>query len=348
MKVIDAGSGVAVAYATRMLASTGARVTRIIHAGEERDRHRDAHPAVRAFFDLDKRVVELDLSTAEGKRELKTLCLDADVLVDDRRPVDSERCGLDFAYLSALNPKIIVASITAFGTTGPYANFHGNDAVAAFMSGLGYMNPRDMPKDGDGRSQPPMKLPGSLVSIYSAISAATAILAGLHLRERTGRGHHVDVSMVETLIPTMRRELSKYFYEGITSSRFMRVWKLAPWGIKKCRDGYVFLQIVEEHHWLGFVDMMGNPQWALDERYLDNDYRFDHRVEIEERIAPWLLAHPKAEIAWEAQKRSVPFAAVNEPRDLPHMPQLVARNFFKPFSDGALPPQLVPGAPYAS
>jgi crotonobetainyl-CoA:carnitine CoA-transferase CaiB-like acyl-CoA transferase len=346
VKVLDAGRGIAVGYATRMLASTGARVTRIVDAGTEPDPHRDAPPAVRAFFDEGKETVELDLATTEGKRELKALCLDADVVADDRRPSDSERCGLDFLSLSALNPKIVVASVTPFGTSGPYKNFVGNDAVAAFMSGLGYLNPRDMPKEGDGRSQPPIKLPGSLVSIYAGISAAAAILAALQLRERTGRGHHVDVAMTETLIPTMRRELSKYFYEGVTSSRFMRVWKLAPWGIKKCRDGYVFLQIVEEHHWLGFVDMMGNPRWALDKRYLDNDYRFDHRVEIEQRIGPWLLAHPKAEIAWEAQKRSVPFAAVNEPRDLPHMPQLVAREFFRPFADGVLPPRLFPGAPY--
>lgn len=126
----------------------------------------------------------------------------------------------------------------------------------------------------------------------------------------------------------------------------MRVWKLAPWGIKKCRDGYVFLQIVEEHHWLGFVDMMGNPQWALDKQYLDNDYRYDHRVDIEERIAPWLLAHPKAEIAWEAQKRSVPFAAVNDLRDLAHMPQLLSRHFFQPMSGGEISPRLFPSEPY--
>jgi crotonobetainyl-CoA:carnitine CoA-transferase CaiB-like acyl-CoA transferase len=346
VKLVDAGRGLAAGYASRMLASTGARVTRVIDTSMPRDPHRDADPAVRKYFDQSQNQIELDLLTPEGKRELKALCLDADALIDDRRPRDAEPRGLDFASLSAVNAQIVAASVTPFGTSGPYKNYRGTDAVVAFMSGLGYMNPRDMPKEGDGRSQPPVKLPGSLVSIYAGISTAGAVLSALRLRERTGKGHHVDISMVETLIPTMRRELAKYFYEGVISSRFMRVWKLAPWGIKKCRDGYVFLQIVEEHHWLGFVDMMGNPQWALDKRYLDNDYRFDHRVEIEERIAPWLLAHPKAEIAWEAQKRHVPFAAVNALRDLAHMPQLVERRFFEPYADGVLPPRLVPGAPY--
>lgn len=340
MKVLDTGRGVACAYAARMLASSGARVVRAIDSAVSADPHRDADPAVRAFFDRDKEVVRCDL------RSLKSLCLDADVVIEDRRPAESERHGLDFASLSSLNPTIIVASITPFGTTGPYRNHRGNDAVVAFMSGLGIMNPRDMPPNDDPRSQPPMKLPGSLVSIYAGISAAAAIVSALQLRKRTGRGHHVDISMVETLVPTMRRELAKFFYEGITSSRFMRVWKLAPWGIKKCRDGYVFLQIVEEHHWLGFVDMMGNPQWALDKQYLDNDYRYDHRVDIEERIAPWLLAHPKAEIAWEAQKRSVPFAAVNDLRDLAHMPQLLSRHFFQPMSGGEISPRLFPSEPY--
>jgi crotonobetainyl-CoA:carnitine CoA-transferase CaiB-like acyl-CoA transferase len=348
VKVLDAGRGLAVAYAARMLASVGAKVTRIVDTGAPSDPHRDGHPAVQAFLDQSKRVAAIDLRSVAGQRDLSALSLDADVLIDDRRPLESERCGLDFSSMEAVNSRIVVASVTPFGTTGPYRNYRGNDAVATFMSGLGYMNPRDMAKGGDGGSQPPMKLPGSLVSIYSGISAAGAVLSALRLREQTERGHHVDVSMVETLIPTMRRELSKFFYEGITSSRFMRVWKLAPWGIKKCRDGYVFLQIVEEHHWRGFVDMMGNPEWALDERYLDNDYRYEHRVDIEKRIAPWLAAHPKAEIAWEAQKRSVPFAAVNTLRDLAHMPQLSDRGFFKPFADGVQPPQLFPAGPYPS
>lgn len=331
-----------------MLASTGARVIRVINTGVQADPHRDADAGVQSFFDRGKEIVRCDLQTPDGLRNLKSLCLDADVIIEDRRPIDNERYGLDFASLSSLNPTIIIASITPFGTAGPYRNYRGNDAVVAFMSGLGIMNPRDMPPNGDPRSQPPMKLPGSLVSLYAGISAAAAIMAALQLRKRTGRGHHVDISMVETLVPTMRRELAKFFYEGITSSRFMRVWKLAPWGIKKCRDGYVFLQIVEEHHWLGFVDMMGNPKWALDKQYLDNDYRYDHRVEIEKRIAPWLLAHPKAAIAWEAQKRSVPFAAVNELRDLAHMPQLVSRRFLQPMPDGEISPRLAPGEPYSA
>lgn len=341
MKVLEAGRGIASAYAGRMLASIGMRVVRVIDPQWAADPHRDGDPAVRTFFDRGKEIAHADART------LRTMCVDADVLIDDRRPVDSERLGLDFESISQLNPSAIVASITPFGCTGPYRNYRGSDAVVAFMSGLGAMNPRDIPKDGDGSTQPPMKLPASLVSIYAGISAAGAVMAALALRDRTGRGHHVDISMVETLVPTMRRELSKYFYEGITSSRFMRVWKLAPWGIKKCRDGYVFLQIVEEHHWLGFVEMMGNPDWALDKRYLDNDFRYDNRVDIENRIAPWLLAHPKAEIAWEAQKRSVPFAAVNTPRDLAHMPQLVSRRFFEPVKGGEISPRLFPKEPYA-
>ena len=328
-----------------MLASAGGRVTRVCDVAANPDRHRDGDPAIRAFFDRNKDVVELNLSNARGLQQLRGLCAEADVLIEDQRSCDNEARGTDFASLHRANPQLVVASVTPFGSTGPYRNYRGGDAVVAFMAGLGFMNPRDIRKTGDASAQPPMKLPGSLVSIYSGISAAAAVLSALRLRERTGRGHHVDISMVETLIPTMRRELAKYFYEGIVSTRFMRVWKLAPWGIKPCRDGFIFMQIVESHQWLGLVDMMGNPDWAKDERYLDNDYRYDHRIEIENQIAPWLLRHPKAEIAWEAQRRSVPFAAVNELRDLAHMPQLVHRGYFLPVADGQTPPRLVPKDP---
>ena len=345
LKIVEWGSGIAAAYAAKMLAGAGANVVRAVDAARH-DPHRDRDPAMRAYLDCDKTLVEIDTRDAGGIEALRRLCAGGDVLIEDHRPRDNAARGTDFERLTAINPRLVVASITPFGSTGPYRDFAANDAVVSFMCGLSYITPRDMLKQGDGSAQPPLKMPASVVSIYSGISAAAAIMSALRLREHTGRGHHVDIAMVETLVPTLRREIALYLYENVIANRFMRVWKLAPWGLKPCRDGYVFLQIVEPHHWLGLTDMMGNPEWAQDPRYLENDYRYDQRHDIEEKLLGWLGQHGKADIAFEAQRRSVPFAAVNLPRDLAHSPQLAFRKFFYPFASPQFSGRLFPQEPY--
>ena len=212
------------------------------------------------------------------------------------------------------------------------------------MSGLAYLTPRDIPADQQ-TARPPLKMPGSLVSIYAGASAAAAALTALYGRENGHHGRLVDVSILESLIPTLRREIALFQYEGRVASRFMRVWRLAPWGVKRCYDGHVFLQVVERHHWEGLVDMMGAPQWADDPRYLDPDFRFEHRVDIEARMAPWLLTQAKAEFAWEAQRRGLPFAPVNVLADLPRIPQLYFRRFFRTVNAHDGRPCMVPGTP---
>jgi crotonobetainyl-CoA:carnitine CoA-transferase CaiB-like acyl-CoA transferase len=344
--VVEWGCGVAAAQAAKMLADSGMVVVRVLDRNRPTDPHRDQDPGVRAYFDRGKRCVELDSSTPEGRASLRELLVDADVLIEDQRPRDVEAMEMDFPRLSRSFPSLIVASITPFGWTGPYRDLRATDSTIAFMAGLSWLMPRDVLKQGDGSGQPPLKMPGSLVSTYAGISAAGSVLAALRLRRRTARGHHVDVAVVETLIPTLRREIALYLYEDVVASRFMRVWRLAPYGVKRCRDGYVFLQVVEPHHWRGLSEMMGSPEWAMDPRYADGDYRYEHRQEIEEKMAPWLARQAKADLAWQAQQRSLPFAAVNVPRDLAHVPQLVSRGFFEPYADAVTSARLFPGQPY--
>jgi crotonobetainyl-CoA:carnitine CoA-transferase CaiB-like acyl-CoA transferase len=125
----------------------------------------------------------------------------------------------------------------------------------------------------------------------------------------------------------------------------MRVWRLAPYGVKPCKDGFVFLQVVERYHWEGLVEMMGSPEWARDPRYLEPEYRFEHRRDIEARIAPWLLEQSRQAFAIEAQRRGVPFAPINELADLARIPQLHHRCFFRRVN-GHESAAVVPGMPF--
>lgn len=346
LSVVELGRGIAVAYAAKMLADFGAAVSRVKEP-EGLDPHRDARPACRAFLDSGKRSIALDLSSASGNEEFLGLVLDADILIEDRTAAQRGERGLDAATMMAINPKLVVVSVTPFGQTGPYCNFRGGDLEVAFLSGLAYLTPRDIAKPETGELPPPLKMPGSLVSFYAGASAAAAALTGLHARDRVGNGIHVDVSMLESLIPALRREISLYHFEGKVASRFMRVWRLAPYGVKPCKDGFVFLQVVEKYHWEGLVDMMGSPEWAMDTRYLEPEFRFQHRTDIETRIAPWLLTQSKHEFALEAQRRGVPFAPINELADLVRIPQLHHRRFFRAVTADDGRPYVVPGVPFA-
>lgn len=323
--VVQWGGGVACGYAAKLLADFGARVT-FIEDAQAGPQERIDDGLFKDYLNQPKSTVVLDSATAAGREQLLGLLGAADVLFESHAPARLDDLGLGYAGIAKANPRLVMVSVTPYGQTGPYRDFTAGDAEIAFLSGLAHLTPRDIARDHD--PQPPLKMPGSLVSIYAGVSAAGAALTALRGRDGSGAGAHVDVSMLECLIPTLRRELALWQYEDIAASRFMRVWKLAPWGVKPCKDGHVFLQIVEKHHWQALVEMMGSPDWATDPRYLDADYRYENRTEIERRMAPWLTQHAKGELARQAQSRAIPFAPVNTVADVIHIPQLHHRKFF--------------------
>ena len=342
VQVVEWGAGLACAYAAKLLADFGADVARWTTAAY--DPHRDGRPEVRAWLDGRKRRVESASSPAYAN-DLTDALSRADVLVTDFAAADlAQQLG---RALPDVNARLVVVCVTPFGLSGPYSGFRGSDLEVAFLSGLAYLTPRDIARPVDGPLPPPLKMPASLVSIYSGASAAAAALCGLRARDRGGAGVVVDVSMLESVVPTMRREIALAEMENRVASRFMRVWRLAPYGVKRCRDGHVFLQVVEKYHWEGLLDMMGRPEWACDPRYLDAEYRFEHRNDIEARLAPWLLLQDKADFAWEAQRRGVPFATVNDPLDVVRIPQLHHRRFFEAVADDGGRARVVPRAPFA-
>ncbi len=344
VRVLEWGSGLAVGYCGKLLADFGAPVTRLRERGRENP-HRDGKRPTSALLDSGKRVLAVDWTSESSREEALAAIRLADIVIDERTEDERAAAGFGTPWLREINPRAVRVHITPFGQTGPYARFRGGDLEVSFLSGLAHLTPRDIARPQDGELPPPLKMPGSLPSFYAGASAAGAALTGLFESNRSGEGGDVDVSMLEALIPTLRREIALQHYNGETATRFMRVWRLAPYGVKPCEDGFVFLQVVEKYHWEGLVEMMGRPEWARDPRYLDPEYRFNHRHDIEARMAPWLLTQSKAQFAIEAQGRGVPFAPINEVGDLLRIPQLHARGFFRGVEvEGRA--ALVPGSPF--
>ncbi len=341
VRVVEWSRERAAAYAGRLLAGLGARVVRVTPADAARPAS-VAQATVQAFFHAGKEEAALEpLASAQAWTQLVA---DADILIEDFSgdPRSPEAACVEAARAAC--PSLVCVSISPFGLSGPYAGFRAGDLELAFLCGLAILTPRDIAKPVDGPLPPPLKMPASLVSIYSGSSAAAAALTALYAQRRDGLGGRVDVSMLESLVPTLRRELALYEWGGEVATRFMRVWRLAPYGVKPCKDGFVFLQVVEKYHWTALVEMMGQPPWALDPQYEDADYRFEHRRELEHAMAPWLLEQSKHAFALDAQKRGIPFAPVNDPSELLCIPQLVNRGFFAAHSGDY--PLVLPTAPY--
>lgn len=322
VRVVELGASHAVRAAGRILAQMGADVLVADERGRVGDRYLDEGKRVRSFV-----WGEASESVGLGAA-LSDLLAGSDIVLDDFRPDHpsaSRRRAVD--DVAAARGDLVVTTITPYGLSGHRRGDEASDAVVAAFSGLAHLTPRDIVRSGDAWDQPPLPMPGRLVSTYGGLAATSATLAALRHRRLGGRGQHVDVSLLEALVPTLRRELALAHLEGEVASRFMRVWRLAPWGVKPCADGFVFVQVVERHHWLALVELMGSPTWALDADLLDPVTRFDRRAEIERLMAPWLAQQRKADLAEAAQSKGLPFAPVSEPSDLLQIPQVRHRAF---------------------
>ncbi|MBS0320775.1 MAG: CoA transferase [Proteobacteria bacterium] len=334
IRVLEWADGTAAGYAARLLRNLGADVARL-------ERRAPVDRDLETFLDVGKTVVDAN----PGRDGLLSILADVDILLDDHAAGARAALGLDAAALAVRFPTLVQVAVTPFGQTGPYRDWRATDVELACMAGLAHLTPRDVSAP-PGSTVPPLKMPGALVSMYAGASAAGAALAALLARQDGGPGRVVDVSMLESLIPTLRREIALYEYQGVIASRFMRVWRLAPWGVKPCRDGYVFLQVVERHHWAGLVEMMGSPAWALDPRFEDAEYRYAHRAAIETSMHAWLMTQDKASFGWESQRRNLPFAPVNGMADVCRIPQLQARGFWRAALAPDGRPCVVPGSPF--
>jgi crotonobetainyl-CoA:carnitine CoA-transferase CaiB-like acyl-CoA transferase len=203
-----------------------------------------------------------------------------------------------------------------------------DDFTLSAECGMSYLSPRGIDAYGDDPEEVlPMAAPRNVVSRYAAIAAAMALLGAYRLRTVTKRGESVEIAILDTLIPMLRRELSMFALDNEIHSRSHRSWQLAPYGIKPNKDGYVFLQVVEDDHWHQLVDWMGSPEWALDPNLADRKYRYEHRREIDANMAEWLSTVSKSDFHIEAQSRGLPFAPVNDPAEVLESPQSAYRSF---------------------
>lgn len=332
--VIDFTHHLSGPYCTMMLADMGAKVLKIEPPiTGEAGRHNDSvlkapdGSTMSSFFvrtNRNKRSVALDLKHPEGREAALRLIRNADIVVENFRPGKMEELGLGYDDVRKVNPRIIYASISGYGSLdllpGPYAHRPAFAAVAEAMGGI-----TDLAGTKDS---PPVWGGYGLGDLFPAVVAYGGILTALHKRTVTGEGSRVDVAMYDSIAALNERAVALYSMTGRVLTRGGES-VVAPFGVFKAADGYVTITVLGEAVWARFCQAIGRPELADDPRLNSGEKR---AAALDELLKPiiedWLAQRPLEESVAILLEHSVPASPVQNARDVATCPHLEARRMF--------------------
>lgn len=351
LRVLDLTSSEG-AYCGKLLADLGATVVKIEPPGG--DPARRAIPRVGTaegdcslrflYTNANKHGLVLDLEQAAAQQQFRDLVRCADLVLESFAPGRLDSLGLDYAALAALQPGLVLTSITGFGRTGPRRAWRSNDLVASALGGA-------MISIGDP-ADPPVRMAGHQADVITSTLAAASSLVALRHRDRTGRGQHVDVSSLETIAAiTHIAGVGKWLEDGIIPKRVgTGLVASVPSGAYACKDGLVYLMVNRPAHWQALAEWIhevtGNEEVLLPDFRGPSSNRLPFRELLDVFIGDLTATLTVDEAYHEGQRRHIAFTPVQTAERLARDPHLAARGFF---TDLELAPDrhiAVPGAPY--
>jgi crotonobetainyl-CoA:carnitine CoA-transferase CaiB-like acyl-CoA transferase len=345
-KALDFTQFVAGPTVTKLMAEMGAEVIKV-ELAPDGDRSR-AMPFVKnersGYFiqqNRGKLSLCLDPRTEAGKTIIRELIGKMDVVVENFAPGAIARMGFDYEAVRDINPKIIMCSVSTFGQQGPLANDPGYDFV-----GQAYAGVTSLSGEEGGAHFPPMLAIGD---VSTGVHGLAAIACALLHRERTGEGQYLDISLVDAYFSyhdVWVQTISASGGAAMPSRTGMHYAILAPAGMFKAREGYIFIFAWLDHHWVKLCELMGRPELSRDQRFIDNPNRVKNRPEMIEVIESWLQSMPSDEAAVEALREarlpSAPVLTVEKAMTHPH---LVERQTVQTVHDRLLGEFQIPGFP---
>ncbi len=336
-------------YCGKLLADFGAEVIKVEPPGGSSSRGEppfvdDRPGADRSlpflYFNANKKSVTADLDTEAGRERARCLARTAEVVVESAMPGTLPAMGLGYADLRALNPRLVYASVTGFGQTGPYSRYRWSGLTAFAMGGLMYVSGKP--------SAPPVNAPGAQAFLVGSAHAALMILVALWHVRQGGPGQHIDVSMMDCLA-AMENLVSRSASTGAHPHRDGTQHRFAtPGTIYRCADGFVHIFVTNSQPgaWGRFVDWLGHPRALAREEFEDSVYRRAHVAEVDRVVSEILAGLPKEKVYEELQARHIPCAPVNTPLDFVHDPHIRARGFVIDTVHPRLGPMEFPGRAY--
>lgn len=312
-------------YCTMVLADLGARVIKIEHPGKGDDTRHWGPPflgAESAYFlsiNRNKESVTVDFKHPDGKAVLERLLDRADVFVENFKPGTLDRAGFSWDAVHARWPRVVYASISGYGQTGPRRNEPGYDAVIQAEGGL-------MSVTGDANG-PAYRLGVAISDIVAGLFTAQGITAALIARGQTGRGQRVDIGMLDTTAALLTYQAGNYFASGHAPGRLgNRHPTIAPYETFLTADGELVVAVGNEAIWRRFCPAIGRPELVDDARFLTNKDRVAHYPELRAVLEVVMATRTRAEWTALLQAASVPCGSVRDVAEVLSDPHLHARD----------------------
>ena len=344
IRVLDLSQEVAGPFCTKLLAGLGAEVIKVETPGVG-DVSRRVGPFVHSaphaeqsatflYLNTGKKSITLDYTSPTGLALLQRLVAACDILVESCSPGTMDRLGLGYPTLERCHPGLIYTSITPFGQTGPYRDYQGTELIAQATGAL--MHPIGLP------DREPLKIGGNAALYTTGISAFSATMLALYVRDVEGYGQHVDVSAMETItVAQIHASIQQQF--GRIPTR--RASTLVP-----AQDGWVHPGLergIRADTWVRFCMLMGKPELTDDPKFATPEARREHQQELLALISAWTATRPKEELYHTLQELRSVAGYVATVADLFTSEQLLARQFFQTLDHPCVGPARYPGAAFA-
>jgi crotonobetainyl-CoA:carnitine CoA-transferase CaiB-like acyl-CoA transferase len=327
VRCIECTTGVAAAYAGRLLAAMGAEVIMIEPAGGSPLRRElpflgadSGESALFAYLSAGKQSVCFDLGTASGHTELGRLLEGAHILIEDVATGNKKAMGLDPDRLSREWPDLVHLSVLPFGSHGPKSEWVGSELNLIHSAGEGFLLPNGLSATLFP-DRPPLKIAGHFAEMQGGVAGALSALAALW----SGAGQYVDVAVQDANLAVGAFTVQRYG-DGSLEHRLSRSFRYG--GVIECLDGYVELLTLEQRQWHGLVELMGYPEWAQDAALEDAVIRSQRGDFINRQIRDWAGLRPVEQIVVEAQRLGVPMARYNTPEQILSGHHETARGLF--------------------
>ncbi|SFN65554.1 CaiB/BaiF CoA transferase family protein [Dokdonella immobilis] len=315
LKVIELARILAGPWIGQTLADLGADVIKV-EAPDGDDTRRWGPPFVRdadgkerdaAYFlccNRGKRSVTADLRSEQGVDFVRGLAAGADVFIENFRVGTLARFGLDHASLAAINPRLVYCSVTGFGQDGPYAHRAGYDAMIQAMGGL-----MSITGETDG---PPQKVGVAIGDLCAGLYGVIAIQAALAQRERTGRGQHVDIALLDTMVAMLANQNLNYLVSGTAPGRLGNAHpNIVPYQVFAVRDGEIMLAVGSNAQFAALCSELDLAGLASDPRFVSNAARVENRAVLVALLAEALADREREGLLGALEQRGVPAGPIN-------------------------------------
>ncbi|MBA3643786.1 MAG: CoA transferase [Chloroflexia bacterium] len=324
IRVLDLSRILSGPYCTMVLGDFGATVIKVERPGTGDDTRQwgppflDGESAYYLSINRNKQSITVDLGQAKGREIIYALARISDVVVENFRPGTADRIGVGYERLRQENPELVYCSISGFGQDGPYRDRPGYDALAQAMSGM-----MSITGEPDG---PPTKHGMSIADIGAGMWAALAIVTALLVRERTGQGQYLDISLLDAQLSWLTYTAGSFFATGENPARFGSAHpSIVPYQPFATGDGYLMLAIGNDRLWQQFCAVAGSPDLAAEPGFATSAERVVNREAVIGRVAAIMRQRSTAEWMEMLERAGIPSGPINTIPQALTDPHVVAR-----------------------